>query len=130
MLRKARRSEFTLFPRHKQGADTAPLDPNFEGYALLTTDSEADIGSVRSSRAPTRKIPGPCEHRHIHFDVLGRSKRLVTQMYFAGESLNETDRIIQTAAANRSRLIVPFERPASTAQGPLVGSWDIALDEG
>jgi protocatechuate 3,4-dioxygenase, beta subunit len=67
---------------------------------------------------------------HIHFDVLGRSNRLVTQMYFAGEPLNDADRIIQTAAANRYRLIVPFERPASTAQDALVGPWDIVLDEG
>jgi protocatechuate 3,4-dioxygenase beta subunit len=62
--------------------------------------------------------------------VLGRSNRLVTQMYFAGERLNDPDRFIQTAAANRSRLIVSFERSASSAQDALVGSWDIVLDEG
>lgn len=33
---------------------------------------------------PVRSAP------HIHFDVLGRSNRLVTQMYSVGESLNGT----------------------------------------
>ena len=66
-----------------------------------------------------------------HFDVLGSANRLVTQMYFAGEPLNDTDGIIRTAAANRHRLIVPFERPASpAAPDALVGTWDMVLDEG
>jgi hypothetical protein len=42
----------------------------------------------------------------------------------------QPDRIIRTAAANRYRLIMPFERPASTAQDALAGSWDVVLDEG
>ena len=115
---------------HPSDRNTAPLDPNFEGYALLTTDSEGKyrFRSIKPGAYP--EDSGTMRAPHIHFDVLGRSNRLVTQMYFAGEPLNDTDRIIQTAAANRYRLIVPFERPASTAQDALVGSWDIVLDEG
>lgn len=49
----------------------------------------------------------------------------------ACEPLNDTDRIIQTAAANRHRLIVPFTREDTSAlQEALVGTWDIVLDEG
>ena len=52
-------------------------------------------------------------------------------MYFADEPLNDKDRIIQTAGANRHRLIVAFERSSSrAAQDVLVGSWEIVLDEG
>ena len=116
---------------HPSDRNTAPLDPNFEGYALLTTDS---AGRYRFRTIKPGAYPedsGTIRAPHIHFDVLGRHNRLVTQMYFAGESLNDTDRIIQTAAANRHRLIVPFARPASPgAQDALVGSWDIVLDEG
>lgn len=65
---------------------------------------------------------------HIHFDVLGRTNRLVTQMYFAGEPLNDTDRFLGTAARNRDRLIVPFAR--SRDGEFLAGAWDIVLDEG
>ncbi len=63
--------------------------------------------------------------------MLGKTNRLVTQMYFAGESLNDTDRILQTAGSNRERLIVPFRSLASQgASAPLVGEWEIVLEEG
>jgi protocatechuate 3,4-dioxygenase beta subunit len=116
--------------RHPSDGSNVPLDPNFEGYALLTTDSDGKyrFRSIRPGAYP--EDSGTMRAPHIHFDVMGRSNRLVTQMYFAGEPLNDTDRIIQTAGANRQRLIVPFERPAATAQDALVGSWDIVLDEG
>ncbi len=115
---------------HSSDRNAAPLDPNFEGYALLTTDSEGKyrFRSIKPGAYP--EDSGIMRAPHIHFDVLGRSNRLVTQMYFAGEPLNDTDRIIQTAAANRHRLIVAFERSASTAQQALVGSWDIVLEDG
>jgi protocatechuate 3,4-dioxygenase beta subunit len=115
---------------HPSDRHTAPLDPNFEGYALLTTDSEGRyrFRSIKPGAYP--EDSGAMRAPHIHFDVRGHSNRLVTQMYFAGERLNDTDRFIQTAAANRSRLIVSFERSASSAQDALVGSWDIVLDEG
>ncbi len=31
---------------------------------------------------------------YIYFDATGRKNRLITQMYFAGESLNDTDRFL------------------------------------
>jgi protocatechuate 3,4-dioxygenase beta subunit len=116
---------------HPSDRNPAPLDPSFEGYALLTTDAEGRyrFRSIKPGAYP--EDSGVMRAPHIHFDVLGRSNRLVTQMYFAGEPLNDTDRFIQTAGANRQRLIVPFE-PAKDAPGPdvLVGRWDIVLDEG
>ena len=68
---------------------------------------------------------------HIHFDVLGRSNRLVTQMYFAGEPLNDTDRFLATAGRNRERLIVPFKGSSGSQKADwLEGEWNIVLDEG
>lgn len=116
---------------HPSDRNTAPLDSNFEGYARLTTDGEGRyrFRSIKPGAYP--EDSGTMRAPHVHFDVMGRSNRLVTQMYFAGEPLNDTDRIIQTAGANRHRLIVPFEGQGSPAtQDPLVGSWDIVLDEG
>jgi protocatechuate 3,4-dioxygenase, beta subunit len=113
---------------HPSDRNKAPLDPNFEGFAVLKTDAE---GRYRFKTIKPGAYPddsGAMRAPHIHFDVLGRTNRLVTQMYFAGEALNETDRFLGTAAANRERLIVPF-RPSSEKQG-LVGVWDIVLDEG
>lgn len=112
---------------HPSDRNTAPLDPNFEGYALLKTDAEGRyrITTIKPGGYP--EDSGIMRAPHIHFDVTGRVNRLVTQMYFAGERLNDTDRFLATAAANRERLIVPFH----ASSGPvLAGTWDIVLDEG
>jgi hypothetical protein len=43
----------------------------------------------------------------------------------------DTDRFLQTAGGNRSRLVVPFARaPGQEDTAPLVGAWDIVLDRG
>jgi protocatechuate 3,4-dioxygenase, beta subunit len=116
---------------HQSDRNVAPLDPNFEGYALLTTDREGNYRFRTIKPGAYPEDSGTLRAPHIHFDVLGRNNRLVTQMYFEGEPLNEKDRIIQTAGTNRHRLIVPFKRAASDrTQDVLVGSWDIVLDEG
>lgn len=115
---------------HPSDRNTAPLDPNFEGYALLTTDED---GRYRFTTIKPGSYPGDSgilRAPHIHFDVLGRTNRLVTQMYFAGEPLNDTDRFLATAGPNRERLIVPFSEVAADQARRLQGQWDIVLDEG
>jgi protocatechuate 3,4-dioxygenase beta subunit len=115
---------------HPSDRNTAPLDPNFEGYAALVTDADGRyrLKTIKPGAYP--EDSGAMRAPHIHFDVTGRINRLVTQMFFAGEPLNETDRYLQTAQANKQRLIVPL-RPASAGleQGSLVTEWDIVLDE-
>ena len=67
---------------------------------------------------------------HIHFDVLGKSNRLVTQMYFAGEPLNETDRFLAVAGGNKERLIAAASGPSPQAEGqPMTATWDIVVEE-
>lgn len=117
--------------RHPSDRNPAPLDPNFEGFAVLKTDPE---GRYRFKTIKPGAYPGDSgimRAPHIHFDVLGSTNRLVTQMYFAGEVLNDTDRFLATAVGNRERLIVPFRRPAEQQDAQSsVGVWDIVLDEG
>ena len=68
---------------------------------------------------------------HIHFDVTGKRNRLVTQLYFAGEPLNDGDRFLQTAGVNRERLIVPLLPPAQELEPEsLMATWDIVLEDG
>ena len=116
---------------HPSDRNPAPLDPNFDGYALLTTDAEGRYRFTTIKPGSYPEDSGAIRAPHIHFDVLGRTNRLVTQMYFAGEPLNETDRFLATAGRNRERLIVPFS-PAATAgtTNRLAGNWEIVLDEG
>jgi protocatechuate 3,4-dioxygenase beta subunit len=50
-------------------------------------------------------------------------------MYFPGEPLNDSDRILALAGANRARLIAAAT-PAAARQTPLLLQWDIVLRGG
>jgi protocatechuate 3,4-dioxygenase beta subunit len=91
---------------HPSDPNPAPLDPNFEGSAALTTDSEGRyfFKTIKPSAYPvgSRKRPA-----HIHFQVSGRQDRLVTQMYFENDPSNETDPFLnRVGEAERRALLV------------------------
>ncbi len=115
---------------HPSDRNPAPLDPNFEGYAVLTTDAEGRYRFKTIKPGPYPEDSGAMRAPHIHFEVLGRTNRLVTQMYFPGEKLNASDRFLQTAGANAERLIVSLPSAAQPGPEPLAGVWDIVLDHG
>src|SRR5258705_691518 len=97
---------------HPSDHNTAPLDPNFEGSALLTTDND---GRYRFKTIKPAAYPaGPDRMRpaHIHFQVSGQQDRLVTQMYFDGDPYNATDRFLQTALEQKDLLITRLMPPA------------------
>ena len=67
---------------------------------------------------------------HIHFKVSRRGyHELITQMYFAGEPLNEPDRIRRAlSAAERDSVTVEFRAaPSEMERGALLGLFDITL---
>src|SRR3974377_2108585 len=106
---------------HPSDTNPAPLDPNFKGAALLTTDSE---GRYRFKTIKPAAYPaGPNKFRpaHIHFQVTGRQDRLVTQMYFENDPYNNTDPPLNSAAAKElliTKLLDPspeFEPDSKTA---------------
>jgi protocatechuate 3,4-dioxygenase beta subunit len=55
--------------------------------------------------------------------VTGKQDRLVTQMYFAGEPLNDDDFLLAQAGSGRESLIV-------TLGDSQAASWDIVLENG
>jgi len=95
---------------HPSDPNPAPLDPNFEGSAVLTTDSD---GRYRFKTIKPAAYPaGPNNFRpaHIHFQVSGRQDRLVTQMYFEGDPYNATDASLNSAGRKEvliTKLIAP-----------------------
>jgi len=117
---------------HPSDTNPAPLDPNFEGFAVLTTDAEGRyrFKTIKPGAYPTG--PDLIRPPHIHFEVTGQINRVVTQMYFAGEPLNETDRPLQSVLpANRERLIVNLRPPTQGLEpDSLMAVWDIVLDKG
>jgi protocatechuate 3,4-dioxygenase beta subunit len=116
---------------HPSDTNPAPLDPNFEGFAVLTTDVE---GRYRFKTIKPGAYPaGPDLIRppHIHYEVTGKINRLVTQMYFVGEPLNDKDPFLQSAGASKEGLIVQLRPPTQEFEpDSLVAVWDIVLDKG
>jgi protocatechuate 3,4-dioxygenase, beta subunit len=113
--------------RHDNDHNVAPLDPNFAGYARIRSNDDGSyaIKTIKPGAYPV----GPEWMRppHIHFEVQGRSERLVTQMYFPGEDLNKRDRLL--AAALRPELLVAAE--ITPQQSPrCVLNFDIVLVRG
>jgi protocatechuate 3,4-dioxygenase, beta subunit len=89
---------------HPNDDNAAPLDPNFEGFAVVHTDDDGrySLKTVKPGAYPTG--PSSVRPSHIHFEVFGKRERLITQMYFVGDPHHETDRFLQSS--NRQETIV------------------------
>ena len=102
-----------------------PLDDNFQGYGQTTTDAE---GGYRFRTI--RPVPYPGRTPHIHFTVSAPGlPRFTTQMYVAGEPLNERDGVLMGVRdpAARARLIVPLRPAAEIEANALAGTFDIVI---
>ena len=115
---------------HPTDTNTAPLDPNFEGFGQLTTDAEGRyrFTTIKPAAYPTG--PNMFRPAHIHFDVAGRQDRVVTQMYFDGDPYNEKDRFLQSV--RRPEALIVKLQPAKPELDPeaLVAVFDIILAKG
>lgn len=112
------------FGRYDHPADPAkaPLDPAFQGAAVLRTDGD---GRFRFRTV----MPGPygSRARHLHFDVTGKRRRLVTQMFFPGER-NEADNLYRNIFTQAQKEIATGRlAPAATEDGTPLYLWDVVL---
>jgi protocatechuate 3,4-dioxygenase beta subunit len=121
--------------RYAHAIDTsaAPLDPNFEGHGRIRSDAD---GRYAFTTIKPGAYAVPVQETwwrppHLHFAVFGPSclSRLVTQMYFPGDPLNEIDRILQAIPdeAARSRMVARMLPPASIGSLHLGFAHDIVL---
>jgi len=95
---------------HPDDKSDAPLDPNFQGWSLLTTGDDGVYG-IRTI------MPGPYplvylgfegwRCRHIHFKVsCPGHESVTTQMYFAGDPwIAHDEEIVKAPEEERHRLI-------------------------
>jgi len=73
-----------------------PLDPSFQGYADLEADADG-VFRCRTVKPGPYPAGGTFQRApHIHFDVRGRQRRLITQMYFESDTvLHAQDKVLQ-----------------------------------
>jgi protocatechuate 3,4-dioxygenase beta subunit len=116
---------------HPSDTNPAPLDPDFQGYALQRTDREGRFRFLTIKPGPYPVEKGVIRTPHIHLEVMGRSDRLITQLFFAGEMLNAEDRVLRQVPHNRDALIAELE-PAPAGEDPTTRlvTWDIVLTTG
>ncbi len=118
---------------HDADQHDAPLDPNFTGNGQVVTDDEGRwrFLTVRPGAYPWRNTYNAWRPAHVHFSVFGPSfaTRLITQMYFPGDPLLETDPVIHSIpdAAARARLVSRYDPDLSEAEYALGYRWDIVL---
>jgi protocatechuate 3,4-dioxygenase, beta subunit len=96
---------------HPSDTNPAPLDPNFEGSAILTTDSEGRYRFKTIKPAAYPVGPNLVRPAHIHFQVSGRQDRLVTQMYFENDPHNDKDPFLNSVGSSKERLITKLLDP-------------------
>ena len=114
---------------HPSDTSTNPLDENFQYYGTMRTNERGEYvfktikpGSYLASNT-WRRPP------HIHYKVSLRGYReLVSQMYFEGDNLNQTDLILlDLQAEEQKKVIVRFTPQLLNGEKILRGRFDLTL---
>jgi protocatechuate 3,4-dioxygenase, beta subunit len=119
--------------RHEVDRHDAPLDPNFtgSGQAITNERGEYRFVTIRPGEYPWRNHYNAWRAAHIHFSLFGPSfaTRLVTQMYFPGDSLIPFDPIFNCTADEkaRNRLISVFDWETTIPEHALGYRFDLIL---
>jgi len=115
---------------HQSDPNTAPLDKNFQGYGVQTTDAEGHyrFETIKPGAYPTFATVG-MRTPHIHFEVSGKIDRVVTQMFFPNETLNEQDTILQSVKGARKEAVMAKLMPPTKEieADAMLLVWDIVL---
>lgn len=111
--------------RYAHAADiaTAPLDPDFQGFATLRTGPS---GEWRMTTIKPAAYGSPIGQRtpHIHFDIRGRQHRLIAQMYFSDDgAMNAQDTLYRGLGDGAVTSVAQLSAPEKYR-------WDIVLMEG
>src|SRR3954471_17832316 len=118
---------------HPNDSNDAPADPNFYGAARMVAGDSGlvELRTIKPGAYPVPDTGGWWRPPHVHFSVWGRVwlSRLVTQMFFPGDPLNETDAILQAIhdPEARNRCIASLAPTAKGPQNALVYDYQIVV---
>ena len=107
---------------HPSDPATAPLDPHFQSFAALQSDAN---GAWRITTIKPGGYDSPIGHRppHIHFDVRGRARRHIAQLYFPEDAEGNSKDLLYKALGADAATSIAARDPAD----PNRYSWDIVL---
>jgi protocatechuate 3,4-dioxygenase, beta subunit len=104
------------------------LDPNFEGYARLTTNRDGRYAITTIKPGPYATARGDMRAPHIHFEIQGSVDRKVTQVFFPDEPLNALDRHLNSV--RRTETLIANVLASSSSGNAIEATWDIVLTNG
>jgi protocatechuate 3,4-dioxygenase, beta subunit len=106
-------------------ANPAPLDPNFQGYAVVQTG--ADGGFSFTTIKPGGYMVDALGPRtpHMHWRIETGGSRFTTQSYFPGEPTNDSDFLIRAMREDVNLLIA--RAGSAGAEGVPGYDWDVIL---
>ncbi len=93
--------------RHPHDENPAPLDPNFQGWAIVQS---GENGGFRFKTVMPGKYPAADDWvrpPHIHFKISKKGYiELTTQMYFPDQALNDSDALLKRKNTSERALMV------------------------
>jgi protocatechuate 3,4-dioxygenase, beta subunit len=117
---------------HPNDSHDAPADPNFYGAARVVAGDSGliELRTIKPGAYPVPDSDGWWRPPHVHFSVFGRTwlSRLVTQMFFPGEPLNESDAVLNAIRdpEARARCIARLV-PAGIPENALVYEYQLVV---
>ncbi len=114
---------------HPSDPNNAPLDPNFQYWGKAVTNAD---GFYRFRTIVPGAYPADVDWirpPHIHFKLSKKGyMELITQMYFAGEQYNNSDKILRKLKpSEQKQVIIPLEK-ISDSDFP-VARFDIQIEK-
>lgn len=111
---------------HAGDTSAAPIDPRFQGFGAVTTDATGNYRFITIMPGAYGISGGAVRPPHIHLDVMGRDDRLITQMLFPGDPLNDKDVVL----ANVDRKLLIASDRGMIGSGARRFEWNIILANG
>jgi len=106
---------------HPDDITDAPLDPNFKGWGRMLTDSDGRyrFRTIKPGAYPNPGYDNWMRPPHIHFSIFaaGLLQRLITQLYFPGEPLNDIDPILNGIEDLDARASLIARKAGTTPDG-------------
>lgn len=105
---------------HSLDPATMPLDPNFQGYASIKTGARGEW-KITTIKPAAYDSPVGKRTPHIHFDIMGKQHRLISQMYFADDhAMNSTDTLYKMLGEDAITSVARLDAPSKY-------HWDVVL---
>lgn len=120
--------------KHPSDLNPVPADPNFQGYSTQLTDEQGRyrFKTVKPAPYPVLFLVSTMRAPHIHFEVSGKFDRVVTQMFFPNEPLNEKDGSYGRLPAEYKEIALAKILPPTKEleADSVIAVWDIVLPTG